>query len=535
MKKRCLMFYPWNLSDASGALALFFSYSRALKAAGYQLDCYAPRGAECDGLFDNVFVSPDPESPLTRNLESAGARWQDPLLPEKMGRNEASMVAAGVLASISNYDVIGIQYTRCHSLKQMLPPGTPVVMFTHDLDSLVGRQEEMIFGTPTEYRLEDEVSRLLPFDLVTVVGPADRIALHSIEPELPIVEAPFTAALEEAVPVRHDSPGVLLWISSAAPFHRFSFFWFWHKVWPRIRSSRPDCSLVIAGRISEAARRLGAAADPQVSVLGVVPDAGRLYREADILLAPYYFGLGIKTKIIEALGKGIPVATTTLGIYNTRLRPGRDAIVSDDASEYADQVIRLISCPALRSEFAQNGREYVRKWHDPQKGLQSFVEAFEKVRLSGKASQKSGATLQRDLYEPLRYLVPWAVQRCREEGARRIAIYGAGSQTRALIPMWQALGGPPIQEIIVTDETADKTFMGFPVVSANRFNPSNADAIVLSSNGYESDMAATCAERWPGKRVYPIWRPLGPAENFEAVCHDRIPGELYENTSSVSV
>jgi hypothetical protein len=35
-------------------------------------------------------------------------------------------------------------------LKQMLPPGMPAVIFTHDLDSLVLRQEEIIFGITSE-------------------------------------------------------------------------------------------------------------------------------------------------------------------------------------------------------------------------------------------------------------------------------------------------------------------------------------------------------------------------------------------------
>src|SRR5262245_38487466 len=142
------------------------------------------------GVFENVFVMPDRNSPVTRHLKAFGELCEDPLLPDKVGRDEASMVAAGVLVAISDYDIVGIQYTRCHSLRQLLPSGMPVVLFTHDLDAMVSRQEELIFGYPQQYRLKDEVARLKPFDLVTVVGADDRQALQSIDPELPIVEAP---------------------------------------------------------------------------------------------------------------------------------------------------------------------------------------------------------------------------------------------------------------------------------------------------------------------------------------------------------
>jgi hypothetical protein len=535
------MFYPWSLNDRSGALDVLLRYSKALKDAGYRLDCFAPSGVWSStsadpgyGIFENVFVMPQRESPMTRILEFAGAQWDDPLLAEKLGRDDASMAAAAVIASSADYDVVGIHYTRCHSLKQMLPPGLPVAMFTHDLDSLVCRQEETIFGIPAEYSLIDEAARLKPFDLVTVVGPDDRKALHSIDPNLPIVEAPFTAALQEAMPVREHSPGVLLWISSAASFHRLSFFWFWKNIWPKIRSARPACQLIIGGRISEVAGELGAANDPQVSVLGVVHDADDLYRQADILIAPYYFGLGIKTKVIEALAKGIPVVTTGPGISNTQLRPGRDLIVSNDAGEYAAEVVNLISSPEIRKTLARNGREYVRRHHAPETALQSLIDGFERIRIRKKQASRSRANVLRDLYEPLRHLLPWTIQRCRTEKVRNVAIYGAGSHTRLLIPLWQALGGPPIRNLIVTGEPSEAIFMAVQVVSANRFDPSTVDAIVLSSQGYEQEMAVTCAERWPKTSVYRVWRPVLEepsfhlSEDFGGVCNETIPASLCE-------
>jgi hypothetical protein len=46
-------------------------------------------------------------------------------------------------------------------------------------------------------------------------------------------------------------------------------------------------------------------------------------------------------------------------------------------------------------------------------------------------------------------------------------------------------------------------------------------------------MARLCGERWPQLKVYPIWRPLAepsltPSEDFHAICHEKIPAELYE-------
>ena len=536
---RCLMFYPWNLNETIGALRLFLAYCRALKDAGYRMDCFAPRSAPemlstdglCHGIFENVFVMPDRESPVTPHLEYLGRQCEDALLPDKTGRDEAAMVAAGVLVSIADYDIVGIQYARCHSLKQMLPPGMPVVLFTHDLDAMVSRQEELIYGYPAQYKLEDEAARLKPFDLVTVVGPDDYRALKSIDSELPIVEAPFTSPIAESVSIHENSPGVLLCISCAGPFHRLSFIWFWKNVWPKVRSARPECRLIIAGRLSDVALQLSAAADPQVSVLGVVDDIEPLYRQADVVIAPYYYGLGIKTKVIEALARGIPVATTSLGIYNTHIEPGREAIVSDDATEYSNELIKLVSCPQLRAELARNGLEYIRTWHDPQNALAAFVEAFDRARQTRTKTAVSRANVMRDLHEPLRYLIPWTIERCHNDGVRSVVLYGAGSHTRILIPIWKALGGPTIRGIIVSEVPSETTFMGYPVESANHFRPDHVDAIVLSSHGFEDQMARACKQRWPDLKTYPIWRPSEPLAlgtgNLGVSCDEKIPTAIY--------
>ena len=488
-------------------MALMLSYSRALRDGGYRLDCYTLNG-DCTstldrGVFESVFVAPDRDSPVSSQLEVLG--------------DEASMVAAGVLASLSDYDVVGIPYGRWHSLRKILPPGLPVVMFTHDLDPLADRQEEMIFGTSADYEPAEEVSRLKPFSLVTVVGPHDGQLLRSLEPGMPVVEAPYTLTIEKSVAtIREDSPGVLLWISSAAPVHRLSYLWFWENVWPRIRSAHPQCRLIVAGGISNFAKQSGAAA-PQVSVLGVVSNTGQLYREADILLAPYSVGLGVKIDVIEALGKGIPVATTSLGIYNTHIEPGREAIVSDQTAEFAGQVIEVISSPAMRRALACNGWEYVRRWHDRGTALRPLVEAFDGVSRVKKASPKLMANILRERIRPLRYLALWTVDRCRTDNVRSVALYGAGSHTQWLVPIWEAMEAPQIRKIVVSGEPAEPVFMGFPVVSADDFNPAEVDAIVLSSCVHEQAMAATCRERWPELKVYSIWTPIPVARDFECV------------------
>jgi hypothetical protein len=111
------------------------------------------------------------------------------------------------------------------------------------------------------------------------------------------------------------------------------------------------------------------------------------------------------------------------------------------------------------------------------------------------------------LVNQLRSLLPWAVHRTRQHGVRRLAVYGAGSHTRLLLPMWRALGGPPVTVIVVSGEPAASACCGLPVESIDRFNGERVDGVLLSSQGFEKAMAATCAKRMPSLRVFSVWSP----------------------------
>lgn len=74
---------------------------------------------------------------------------------------------------------------------------------------------------------------------------------------------------------------------------------------------------------------------------GRVPDLGPLYQQASVFVAPLLSGSGIKIKILNALGRGLPVVTTTLGAEG--FPPGwHEAVtVADTPEDFAAAIERL--------------------------------------------------------------------------------------------------------------------------------------------------------------------------------------------------
>jgi CDP-glycerol glycerophosphotransferase (TagB/SpsB family) len=122
------------------------------------------------------------------------------------------------------------------------------------------------------------------------------------------------------------------------------------------------------------------------------------------------------------------------------------------------------------------------------------------------------AGIDRPQLEPLRWLpclAAWLAPSLVAAGVERVAFFGAGSHTRALLESWQRLRSPRVVTALVSDGPLDAR-VPLQIRSVERFDPHSVDAVVLSSASHEGSMWRTCRSRWPWLRVVPVWYDLGP-------------------------
>jgi glycosyltransferase involved in cell wall biosynthesis len=72
----------------------------------------------------------------------------------------------------------------------------------------------------------------------------------------------------------------------------------------------------------------------------------------------------MRVRILEAFARGLPVVTTTVGLEGIDAISGRDVLVADGASEFADAVLRLLDDPGLREQIGRRGRALVEREYD---------------------------------------------------------------------------------------------------------------------------------------------------------------------------
>jgi glycosyltransferase involved in cell wall biosynthesis len=145
-------------------------------------------------------------------------------------------------------------------------------------------------------------------------------------------------------------PVVVFVGSLEALFNAQGVDWLVRCVWPLVRAAVPHAVLRIVGRGSERFRNVEG-----VDARGYVDDLSEAYEGARVAVVPLMSGAGTRLKIAEALGRGVPVVTTTVGVegYGTATR--RATRVADSPSEFASACAELLSDDVLRTRVRAEG------------------------------------------------------------------------------------------------------------------------------------------------------------------------------------
>jgi glycosyltransferase involved in cell wall biosynthesis len=110
--------------------------------------------------------------------------------------------------------------------------------------------------------------------------------------------------------------------------------WFAHEVAPRVRE-RLDIEIDVVGP-----GRRGPEL-PGVTYLGRVEDVGSAYASVHAAVVPLRAGAGSRLKVVEALARGVPVVSTSLGVEGYDVRDGEHALIADDPQTLTERFALL--------------------------------------------------------------------------------------------------------------------------------------------------------------------------------------------------
>jgi glycosyltransferase involved in cell wall biosynthesis len=157
------------------------------------------------------------------------------------------------------------------------------------------------------------------------------------------------------------------------------------EILPRLESA--DVEMVIAGSNPPSSlHKLARESRVPVSVIGFVEDTEPEFANARMLVVPLRMGGGTRLKILEALARGTPVVSTTVGCAGLELTPGEELLVADSPKELAASVDRLLADDDLCVRIATAGRAAVERRYD----WREIAPAFDRA-VSAAARRGPGA------------------------------------------------------------------------------------------------------------------------------------------------
>ena len=118
---------------------------------------------------------------------------------------------------------------------------------------------------------------------------------------------------------------------------------------------------------------------PGVQLTGWVPDIDPFVQASRVLVVPMRAGSGMRVKILDAMARGLPVVSTTVGCEGIGVVPGEHLLVADTPQAFAEAVIRVLDDDALAASLARNARALVLERYDVAPIRAAVLHAIDEV------------------------------------------------------------------------------------------------------------------------------------------------------------
>ncbi len=217
----------------------------------------------------------------------------------------------------------------------------------HDFESLLYKKVDAIFTcSEDDKKIFEEMNK---GKLIAAVVPNG----------VNIPEKKYDEGINEQIPRFILFCGSLWSIPNAEGLH-----WFCQKIWPVVLNEFPDLKLLVVG-IGELPEKYSEAYNmPSIEFSGAVDDVKPWYNKAAISVVPLLTGSGTRLKILEAMGIGVPVVSTTIGAEGIEYTDGKEIVIADRETAFANTIIVLLNDKKQRAKLSVEARRLATSQYD---------------------------------------------------------------------------------------------------------------------------------------------------------------------------
>jgi glycosyltransferase involved in cell wall biosynthesis len=355
---------------------------------------------------DNMYINELLQYCTSVNLFEAAAPINKPqyaLYPHQMKKHmseEASSYISFLLKNQS-FDVVHIEG---YYLLQHLPTKSevPILLIEHNIEHLLALQRFMVAVTQQEKSyFWSEYIKTLKWEqlmwkratLCVALTNEDKISMERLEPNIDVrmipdgsdhlkkmVDAPTTLlsnSFEHSV-INDNSPSILFVGNFAYEPNVDAALYFSRAIFPLILKYVPNVKLLLVGN-APPPEICSLTSNRQIEVSGRVASLIPFYKHADVVVCPLRIGGGVKVKVLEALGFGKAIVSTSIGAQGLDLSTYKAVSVADEMTDFAENVVRLLMHRKERHIQEQEALAYAKTLPTWDQVSEAFSRLYEEM------------------------------------------------------------------------------------------------------------------------------------------------------------
>lgn len=202
------------------------------------------------------------------------------------------------------------------------------------------------------------------FDAVVAISEPDAEWFRSLDGSAPV----FTSPTGMTVSDNHNTgklPGDNIGFIGSLDWEPNidGLVWFIKEVWPSVVSAFPEARLHIAGRNAgkETRKKLSGT---NIDFHGEVDNALDFVSSMKILIAPLFSGSGMRIKITEAMGAGVPVVASPAAAMGLPVENGKEIIIAPSAETFSRGITDLLKNDLLANKIASEAVNTIKSGFD---------------------------------------------------------------------------------------------------------------------------------------------------------------------------
>jgi glycosyltransferase involved in cell wall biosynthesis len=155
---------------------------------------------------------------------------------------------------------------------------------------------------------------------------------------------------------------------------------FVQKIYPLVSERLRDAKFYIIG--DKAPPEIVALATERIIVAGWQRDVRPFFDSVRLSVAPLRFGAGIKGKVNQSMGFGVPVVATSLAVEGMPVVNRRDILIADKPEDFAEALVELYESEQLWNELSENGIRKTREFYSPDAAREKLEFLFSEEHLT---------------------------------------------------------------------------------------------------------------------------------------------------------